>query len=69
MEKLVNSSREKNPELGTYIHLCIVLRGTQASLTECRKYFNNLMPKDEYDISEKEDYISYLFEIAQRDPI
>lgn len=61
----LNEAVNKHPEWATYIHLCVVLQGTGASLTECRKYFKQYMPEDEYDESEEDDFISYLHKIAQ----
>lgn len=52
---------EEHPELGSYINLCYVLHTSGASKLECKKAFNELIPKDEYDLEEKQELIDYLY--------
>lgn len=64
MEELFRNSQEIHPEWGSYIHLCVIINGTGASITEVTKLFNKLMPEDEYDKPEKGELIDYLVKIA-----
>lgn len=60
-----NKSVEKYPSWGSYIHLCTIVRGSGMSSNEVTKWFNKLVPIDEYDKSDKKDLIAYLHLKAQ----
>lgn len=51
---------KEHPELGAYINLCYTIHHSGASRQELTKAFNELIPKDEYDKSEKKELIDYL---------
>ena len=59
--KIFKNEQEKHPELGSYIILCSIIRGSKLERIDIRKLFNKLVPKDEYDTSEKFELIDYLF--------
>lgn len=64
MEQFFKNSQELHPEWGAYIHLCVIINGTEASRPEISKLFDKLMPEDEYDKEERGGLIDYLFEIS-----
>jgi len=57
-------SKAKQPEWGTYIHLCRVLQESGADREEITKLFEEYMKPEEYARSEKTELINYLEEIA-----
>jgi hypothetical protein len=52
--------KESRKELGDYINLCYVIKGRNYNKKDLRKAFLNLINRDEYLFSEREEYISYL---------
>lgn len=60
LKNLVKLGQEVHPELGTYIHLCRAVRGTGTKRAQLFKLFNQLMPEEEYDKSEKVELVDYL---------
>jgi len=63
IKNLFDSIKFKNPELGDYIILCMAIQGKKYSQAMIRKAFLQLVSKDEYDASEKDDYIKYLYTV------
>lgn len=60
-----NIEKAKHPELGDYINLCSVVKGKFYHPDLIRKSFNELVSRDEYDRSERKDYIDYLIKVTQ----
>lgn len=52
--------KDSNPLLGDYINLCYVIKGRHYKKEDLRKAFLKLISRDEFDMKEKEEYISYL---------
>lgn len=52
--------KQDRPDLGDYINLCYIIKGRNYNNKDLRKAFLKLINRDEYDFSEKEDYIKYL---------
>lgn len=48
-------------DLGSYIRLCYAVQSCGYPRAELRKAFLKLVDRSEYDWSEREDYIQYLF--------
>lgn len=61
----LKEEKELHPEWGTYISMCRVLQESGCSRQEVTKLFNDFLPKQEYDIEEKEELIDYLVKIAK----
>jgi hypothetical protein len=62
--KLIEISQEKNPELGMYVHICKVINKSKLPRRDLLKIFNKVMPKDEFDRSERVELINYLETLA-----
>ena len=56
--------KEKNPDVGMYIHLCYILQESGCKRPEILKIFNKYMPKDEFFPEERKELIDYLVKIA-----
>lgn len=52
--------KSKLPDWGDYVILLTVVKGKKYSKTILEKSFNSLVSKEQYDKSEKIDYIDYL---------
>jgi len=61
-------AKQKEPDVGTYILMCKVLQESGANYREIKKYFEKVMPKDEYDKHEKEELLAYLVTISTEFP-
>lgn len=64
--KAFDDSIVRNPEWGTYIHLCTAIKGSNMSETSIKKLFNSLMPLDEYLKEEKKELTDYLLKLSKR---
>lgn len=53
--------KNKVPEWGDYIILLTVVKGKGYSKQVLGKAFNSLVSKEQYDKSEKNDYLEYLW--------
>lgn len=53
-------SKEVNPNLGDYIHLCRAVKNTGTDRATIMRLFNAVVSKDDYDKSEKGELIEYL---------
>lgn len=51
---------DKHKELGSYQNLCHVIVGRNYGKQDLAKAFKKLVNKDEYDYSERKEYIDYL---------
>ena len=55
-----NSIKFDNPQLGDYIILCMAIKDMKYDKALLRKAFLKLVSRDEYDFSERNEYIKYL---------
>lgn len=62
-----NKEKEKRPNLGSYILLCYSVVNKNYSRPVIASAFNKLVEKDEYDKSEKREYVEYLCKITKRE--
>jgi hypothetical protein len=52
--------KDGRKDLGDYINLCYVIKGRHYKKEDLRKAFIKLVNREEYDWSERNDYIIYL---------
>jgi len=52
--------RESHKQLGDYINLCYVIKGRKYNKKDLHKAFLKLVNREEFDWSERNDYIIYL---------
>ena len=63
-KKLFSNLQEKEPAVGSYIHLCVILKGSNESKRMISKLFDSLIPKNDFLKSEKIELIDYLCKVA-----
>lgn len=58
--------KEMHPELGDVLHMYDTVLGQHYSKGVITKYFNKLVSKEEYDKSDKQDILEYLFKATEK---
>lgn len=66
IKKEFNFKKEQEPDLGSYIVLCYVIKSKGYSDSVLKKALTLLVPKDEYETSEKVSLINYLIKITKK---
>lgn len=61
IEQQFKTIKEKNPNLGDYIVLCMAVKGLGYSQSAIKSSFKKLVSDEHYSSSEKAELLDYLF--------
>lgn len=61
IEQQFKTIKEKNPELGDYVVMCMAVKGLGYSQKSIKSSFDKLVSDEHYSKSEKAELLDYLF--------